>query len=62
MADTRNDKVKFSTTHRPGKELEGTVEEVTGLARQGYLATLNGQKVGKDPTAAVEKAAGQPTG
>lgn len=61
-----SDTVKFSTTHQPNREYEGTVAEVTGLARQGYLATLEGRKVGKDPVAAVEKVGdkgtGQPTG
>lgn len=61
MADT----VKFTTTHLPKKELTGTVQEVTGLARQGYLATLEGRKVpnrADAAKAAVEKATGQPTG
>lgn len=58
----KSDTVKFSTTHQPDKELEGTLQEVEGLARNGWLASLEGQKVGKNQSAAVERNSGQPTG
>lgn len=58
-----SDTVKIATTMTPWKEQEVSRQEATDLLRRGFVAKLDGRKVGDADKAANKlKDNGQPTG